>query len=112
MTDSTDRKAAIAACKDRKVAAGIYAVRCAATGRTWVGRAPNLDAIRNRLWFALGTGGHPNRDLQQAWSAQAGRGFTLEPLERLAGDEAPSHRDAVLKRRLAHWRAALDAAAV
>jgi len=112
MTDGNGRKAAIAAYKERKTIAGIYAVRCAVSGQTWVGRALNLDTIRNRLWFTLGTGGHPNRGLQQAWATHVGDALTLEPLERLDGDATPSHRDSMLKRRLAHWRAALDAAAI
>jgi hypothetical protein len=40
------RKAAVAAYKDRKVAAGIYVVRCAATAQQWAGSAPDL---RDRL---------------------------------------------------------------
>jgi hypothetical protein len=47
-----DRKAAIAACKKRKTAAGIYAVRCAPTGQTWVGQTLNLETIQNRIWFS------------------------------------------------------------
>jgi hypothetical protein len=39
---STDRKAAIAAYKERKTVAGIYVIRCAASGGAWVGQAPNL----------------------------------------------------------------------
>lgn len=42
-----DRKAAIAAYKERKVIGGVYAVRCAATGEVWVGRGgPTLPTSR------------------------------------------------------------------
>ncbi|MET4040164.1 hypothetical protein ABIC03_001849 [Bradyrhizobium sp. RT6a] len=44
-----DRKAAIAAHKERKTVAGVYVVRCAASGEAWVGQAPNLDTIQNRI---------------------------------------------------------------
>jgi hypothetical protein len=112
MTGGRDRKALIAAYKERKTAAGIYAVRCVASGRVWVGRAPNLDTVENRLRFSLRTGNHPNRTLQAAWSARGGDGFSIEPLERLE-DDAPAYaRDRRLKDRLAHWRCRLDAPAV
>ena len=52
-----DRKAAIAAYKKRKSAAGIYAVRCAPTGQTWIGQTLNLETIQNRIWFSLRAGG-------------------------------------------------------
>ena len=35
---STDRKAAIAAYKERKTIAGVFVVRCAASGEAWVGQ--------------------------------------------------------------------------
>ena len=64
-----DRKAAIAAYKKRKSAAGIYAVRCAPTGESWIGQTLNLETIQNRIWFSLRAGGHSNRELQHAWTA-------------------------------------------
>ena len=48
-----DRKAAVAAYKERKAIPGIYAVRCAATGQAWVGQTPDLTTVRNRIWFSL-----------------------------------------------------------
>jgi len=39
------RKAAVAAYRERKAKAGIYAVVCHATGQRWIGRAADLDAI-------------------------------------------------------------------
>ena len=73
--NSEDRKAAITAYKERKNVAGIYAVRCAASGQVWVGQTPNLDTIQNRIWFALRLGSNSNRDLQSAWSAHGGDNF-------------------------------------
>jgi hypothetical protein len=46
LTKGEDRKAAIAAYKERKSVAGIYVIRCAASGEAWVGQAPNLDTFR------------------------------------------------------------------
>jgi hypothetical protein len=109
---TTDKKAAIAAYKERKTAAGIYAVRCAASGQVWVGQTPNLDTIQNRIWFSLRVGNSPHRDLQKAWSADGGDHFTFEALERLDDEESPYIRDALLKERVAHWRSALNALAI
>jgi hypothetical protein len=50
---SIDRKAAIAAYKERKTAVGIYVVRCEATGEAWVGQALDLEKVPNRIWFTL-----------------------------------------------------------
>ncbi len=71
--DRSQRKAAVAAAKEDKVRAGIYAVRGAETGAVWVGRAPNLASVENRLTFALRTRSHACRSLQAAWDAARGR---------------------------------------
>ena len=103
-----DRKAAITAFKKRKVAAGIYAVRCAASGEAWIGRTLNLETIQNRIWFSLRAGGHSNRDLQSAWQTHGADAFNFEPLEQLKDEELPYVRDALLKERFVHWRATLN----
>jgi hypothetical protein len=107
-----DRKAAITAYKERKTAAGIFAVRCTASGQIWVGQTPNLDTIQNRIWFTLRLGSNSNRDLQSAWSAHGGDQFTFESLERLKDEELPYVRDAVLKERALHWRSMLNASII
>jgi hypothetical protein len=109
---SIDKKAAVAAYKERKVAAGIFAVRCAASGQVWVGQAPNLDTIQNRTFFTLRQGNHPSRDLQAAWAAHGADSFTFEAVERLPDEEIPYARAALLKERAAHWRAALNGAPI
>jgi hypothetical protein len=109
---SDGRKAAIAAYKERKIVAGIYAVRCIASGEVWVGQAPNLDKVQNRIWFMAGLGGHPCRGLQESWSNHGAKNFTFEVLERMKDGEMPYTRDANLKERLLHWRSALGAQAL
>ena len=109
---SIDRKAAIAAYKERKTVAGIYVVRCAATGEAWVGQAANLETIQNRTWFTLRQGGHPCRSLQAAWTAHGPDNFTFEACERLEEEEVPYVRAALLKERALHWRTELGAEAV
>jgi hypothetical protein len=107
-----EKKAAIAAYKERKVVGGIYAVRCRATDRRWIGWAPNLATIQNRLWFALRLGTSPHRTLQAAWREHGGESFVLEEVERL--DEEPSAfvRDRTAKERHAHWCSVLKAEAI
>jgi hypothetical protein len=107
-----NRKAMVAACKERKAVAGIYAVRCVATGQRWVGGAVDLATIRNRLWFGLRMGGDPHPTLQAAWRAHGADSFVFEEVERF-DDEAPGYvRELALRDRLAHWRVALGAEAI
>lgn len=104
-----DRRAATAAYKERKVRAGIYAVRCAAAGTVWVGEAPNLDGIANRIWFSLRQGGHRNRAMQAAFAAHGAEGLILEVLETLAEEENAYLRGRQLAERRAYWQARLRA---
>lgn len=106
---TSDRKAAKAAYKERKPAAGIYAVRCAPTGQVWVGAAPNLDTIQNRIWFSLRHVGSAFRPLQAAWKEHGEESFTFEELERLDEDVSPIRQKDLLKARAAHWQEALQA---
>ena len=104
-----ERKAAISAYKKREDSVGIYAVRCATTGEAWVGKAPNLDAIQNRLWFTLGHGTCTAASLQAAWNRHGEDAFRLDVLERLEPEESAYIRNAILKERCQHWRAELGA---
>lgn len=107
-----DRRAAIAAYKERKTTAGIYALRCEATGEVWVGEALNIDTVQNRLTFSLSNGGHPRPGLQAAWRANGADAFAFEVLERMPDAPSTYARDAALKERRDYWREKLAAAAV
>jgi hypothetical protein len=107
-----DRKAATAAYKERKTIAGIYVVRCTASGEAWVGQAPNLETIQNRIWFSLRQGSHTCRSLQAAWNAYGETGLTFGECERLEDEETAYVRNALLKERVLHWRAELKAEAI
>ncbi|MDR6950990.1 hypothetical protein J2X65_000333 [Ancylobacter sp. 3268] len=106
------RKAASTAYKERKVEAGIYAVQCAASGEQWVGRAPNLAAIWNRLSFTLRQHGAAPRSLQTAWARHGADAFAFEILERMDAAEIAHILDRVLKERLDHWTSLLGAEAI
>ena len=104
-----DRKAAIAAYKECPRPAGIYLLRCSATGEIWIGQNPDLEAIQNRLWFTLRMDSHRNSRLQQAWNQHGAEMFRFEVLERVP-DDAPIHDlRGHLQRRLAHWQQELGA---
>ena len=107
-----DRKQAIADYKKRESAAGVFAIRCRATGAVWVGQALDLEKIQNRIWFTLRMGNHRNAELQRAWAAHGADNLSLETLERIKDEELAYVRDTLLKERVAHWRTQLDAAAV
>ncbi|MDO9487998.1 MAG: GIY-YIG nuclease family protein [Sphingomonadaceae bacterium] len=106
--NTDDRKASIAAYKERKVATGLFAIRCPATGECWVGRAPDLDTIWQRLSFELAVGTRRRPSLQAAWDAHGVEGFAFEVLEKIE-EEIDSVRDKRLKARLDHWRETLGA---
>jgi hypothetical protein len=110
--DKIERRAAVAAYKERKAPAGVFALRCAATGEVWVGQAPDLDKIWNRLSFTLRSGGHPRRALQATWSAHGEAGFAFEVLERL-GEELEGYAlRSEIEDKVALWREKLGAAPI
>jgi hypothetical protein len=105
-----DRRAAIAAYKKRKSVAGIYAVRCAASGEVWVGHTLDLEKIWNRISFTLRGGANPHRALQAAWKAHGAEAFSFEALEPLEDEPLEFARQSQLNERTAVWRAKLGAA--
>ncbi len=102
------RKAAITAYKEREVVTGIYRVRCEATGETWVGRAPDLSTVWNRLCFTLAQGAHPQPSIQAAWRAHGRESFTFKPVE-VIEEEVANIRDRLMKERLQHWQSMFGA---
>ena len=107
-----DRRAAIAAYKKRKSIAGIYAIRCTASGEIWVGQTLDLDKVWNRIGFTLRGGANPHRALQGAWKAHGAEAFSFEALERLEDEPLEFARQSQLNERTAVWRAKLGAAAI
>jgi hypothetical protein len=110
--NTATRKRAIADYKKRPSIAGVFAIRCRATGEVWVGQALDLDKIQNRIWFTLRMGDHRNAELQRAWSAHGEHDFALDVLERIEDEELAYVRDTLLKERVQRWRAQLNASAV
>jgi hypothetical protein len=107
-----DKKAALAAYKERKAEPGVYVVRCTATDKVWVGAAPELPTIWNRLSFTLRQGAQTPASLQAAWKEHGPESFTFEPIEALTDEQLVFGRDRMLKERRAHWCEALEAEAI
>ena len=107
-----DRKAAIAAYKDRPPAYGVYAVICSATGEAWVGCSRHVDSQQNGLWFTLRQGGGLCPSLQAAWKQHGEAEFRFEELDRLREDYPEIGRMDELKWRQSLWRARLQASAL
>lgn len=107
--DRGQRRATVAAYKERKTSGGIYAVVCLITGQRWIGRTSDLEKIQNRIWFTLRQGGCRQSSMQAAWSAHGPESFALEVLERLDDEAIAYVRDRVFAERLAYWCHAHDA---
>lgn len=110
MTSNASRKAARQAYKARVPPRGAFAVRCTATGRSWVGSGLNLDAARNRLWFALRMGACRETALQAEWTAHGEAAFVFETLEVLPDDVAAMNLRDELNARKTRWATQLGAA--
>jgi hypothetical protein len=108
--DRNLRKAALTEYRERKPDAGIFAVRCAASGEAWVGRAPGLAAIRNRVFFELRQGSSKHRGMQAAWNAHGADSFSFEVLEQPDEDVLGLSPDRALKALQARWAQELGAA--
>ncbi|CAN5188278.1 GIY-YIG nuclease family protein [soil metagenome] len=104
-----NRKALIAAYKERKTVAGVFAVICNATGQVWVGTSRHIDTQQNGLWFSLRHGSGRNPALQIAWTEHGEAAFRFEQLDRLPTDTSDMARDTELKSRSALWTARLGA---
>jgi hypothetical protein len=111
--DKQSRRDAVREYKERKLSAGVFAVRCTASGQVWVGAARDLDQKQNGVWFGLRTGGYPNREMQAAWDAHGETAFAYEPLEVLDTDGASRMGlDTMMKDADRRWRDELGAGKV
>lgn len=112
MGANIDRKEAIRKYKERKTPRGVFAMRCTATGRVWVGTSLNLDATRNGLWYMLSQGLHQDRALQEEWNSQGEGTFQYQIVETIGDGEPPLGLNDLLKEKKLHWIAQFGASSV
>ncbi len=109
MTSNESRKEARRQFKMRTPDRGAFAVRCLPSEGVWVGASLNLEAAKNRLWFALRMGKHRDGGLQAEWTAFGEDAFRFEILETLDDDVAAIAVSDLLKEKKRHWAATLGA---
>src|SRR5215469_12667945 len=66
--------------------AGVYTIRCVATGQAYVGSSTDLEWGKGAHWARLRNGNHPNSRLQEAWTRRGEQMSVFEVLE-LVPDE-------------------------
>lgn len=104
------RKALLRTYKERKVEAGVYAVRCAATGEVWIGATPDLSTRQSGIWFTLRLGSHREPSLQAAWNAHGAEAFVFEAVEAIDVEGLDTFgRASRLRDRRDHWIGAAGA---
>ena len=108
MTQS--RKDAIRAYKERKVARGIFAIRCAATGSVWVDSAMDLDMSEKRTWSMLRFADvQADKTAVAEFREHGQEAYTYEVLEKLDEDVAEMSVRDLLRDRKKHWLLQMNA---
>jgi hypothetical protein len=97
-----NKKEAIKEYKSKKLARGIYAIRCVASGEVWVDSSKDLGSAKNSQWFALKQS-HRNPAIQAAWNEHGEDTFQFEVLETLDEDFPDIGLHDELKNRKQHW---------
>lgn len=92
--------------------AGVFKIHSSATGQAWVGTAANVDAIKNRIWFTLRMGNHPNKGLQQAWNESGADAMFFEVTETFKEDVTGYELERSMKERKEYWLDELQAESV
>lgn len=103
MPTKESRKESIRQYKERKPLVGIYAVRCATNGHTWVGSSKNLEATRNGCWFSLRNGTHREKSLQEEWNACGEPAFSYEIMGKMDEDTPSLIVEDWLKKEKLEW---------
>ena len=96
----TDHKARIRAYKEAPRQMGVFRVRNTTNGKSLIGSSVDVPAMLNRQRFQLGTGGHPDRALQQDWKEFGAAAFEFETLDTLDPPPEPGYDPAVDLRML------------
>lgn len=75
--DKTRKKELLEAYKTRRPEMGVIALRCEATGETFLGVSRDIPAGMNSIRMKLSSGFHPNRRLLELWKQHGPEAFTF-----------------------------------
>lgn len=81
--DKAQRKAMVEAWKTRCPEMGVIALRCIATGESFLGASKDTKADFNSSRAKLSSGTHPNKRLSELWGQYGEAGFEFLVLETL-----------------------------
>ena len=88
-------------------------MRCSVTGNVWTDSAMDLEAMENRIWFAVRMEDRfMNKTLVAEYREHGRDAFTYEIVEKLDDDIAQMSLRDVLKERKAHWIEKLSAQSI
>lgn len=73
--------------KSRRPDMGVVALRCIATNERFLGIARDTNAEFNSLQAKLSGGQHPNKHLQELWTAHGLEGFEYSTVQTLEYDD-------------------------
>jgi hypothetical protein len=106
----SDRKAELKqAYRETVIRKGIFKVHSTTSGETWIESSPNIDTIKNRVWFTLGMGNHPNRRLQETWNTSGADAMEFEIIEIFPDDLSGVALENTIKERKEFWMKELGA---
>ncbi|WP_420239862.1 GIY-YIG nuclease family protein [Telmatobacter bradus] len=97
------KKSAVDAFKRTKTIGGIFAIHSKTNATQWIGKAPNLATIWNRITFEMRAGSCRSWTLQQAWTALGEDDFRLEVVEEIDAEKLLFAFDRTMKERLEYW---------
>ena len=72
---------------------GIFAIKSKLANKYYIRATNDLKGTMNGDLFKLGSGNHPNRELQKEWKEYGKEGFSVEILEKLDYDKDESKTD-------------------
>ncbi len=88
--EPSKKKQLLEAYRQREIIGGIYAIRCAPTGKAFMDSAVDLAGIQNRFQFSLNTKTCIHQALQADWRKYGTDAFSFEVLETVAKKEEES----------------------
>lgn len=95
--DRQRKKELQAAYRERRPEMGVIALRCEATGETFLGISQDIHAGFNSIRMKLESGYHPNRHLLELWKQYGQENFTFTVEKTLKYDDPAADHTADLE---------------